>query len=82
MIVFIAYYMNTGLCRIPCYRGATGCRMMKLDFKKISQKQADLTNFAFDQRGARAPFAPPGYAGDETAAATATTRTLTTLHQF
>ena len=27
--------------------------------KKISQNQADLTAFALDPRGARAPFAPP-----------------------
>ena len=31
---------------------------------KISQKQADLTVFTLDPRGARAPFAPPGYADD------------------
>ena len=30
---------------------------------KISSKQADFTVFAPDPRGARAPFAPPGYAG-------------------
>ena len=30
----------------------------------MSQKQADLTVFALDLRCARAPFAPPGYAGD------------------
>ena len=31
---------------------------------EISQKQADFTVFASDPRGARAPFAPPGYAGE------------------
>ena len=45
----------TGVCRIPCYRGATG--VLNDEKIQISPKLADFTGFAVDSRDAPAPFA-------------------------
>ena len=57
-------YVNTGVCRIPCHWGATGCWMhdSKLPKRGWFDQESYLTVFALDPWDVHAPFTPPGKA--------------------